>query len=156
MDNSLRPFLKEGMEQYKSVSAITVLFQDQIHVILEDILKKNREWGKFKPKITKIKKTIYWMRFPYLHVWLPGEINNKSVTIDIGISWYQAEGSYPFYFIKFADKSSNYNSELKKICGEDNAYSYAENGIRFNPDPKKFNIEGDFEKIIFKFVKAIS
>ena len=156
MDDSLRPFLKEGMEQFKAVSAIAVLFQDQVHLLLKDILKRNKKWGIFKPNIAKIKKTIYWKAFPYLHIWLPGEINAKPVIIDIGISWYQAKGNYPFYFIKFANKFSDYDSELNKLCSEDNAYSFDENGIRYNPDPKKFDIEGDFEKMISKFVKAIS
>ena len=77
----------------------------------------------------------------------------------IGVSWDDTKLTEPFYFVRLGDYSSKlnlYDKKIKELSDGGSNFKYYDHGVKFYPDPKHFDIEGDFEKLINKFVKALS
>lgn len=159
MDDEMYEFLKEGMSQYRTVRSMINAFNNEITDILQNILKKKRDWGQFKPEIDKIKSTNYGKEYPALNALLPGLIGETEIIIEIAIIWYDSKGEYPYYVICFKDyndlniKFENYVSKVKELKYFNSNYA---SGLWFEPDSSNFDLSRDFNFIIENFIKSIS
>ena len=161
MNNELNLFLQEGVKRFKEASQIMVLFGKSIEDALQLILTQNKNWGNFIPDNSRKKRsTKYWDEYPLKNAEIFGTINNKKITLRIGINWYESNTDYPMYFITIQEgipnellsKSHNYkphNSKIEVLHSNDNF------SLVFYPTEDNFNLHRDFKNLIDEFVKLI-
>ena len=157
MDKELKQFIEEGIKRYKETSRLMVLFGKTIEGELQSILSTRKEWGKFKPDITKKKiiSTKYWSEYPYLNAKIFGKIGKKECTICIGINWYGSDTDYPYYEIRLEKGADEKLSNKFIAYSENSIFEVRENSIILCPNPKDFNLHRDFNKLIDEFIKII-
>ncbi|MBA7498186.1 hypothetical protein ES704_00921 [subsurface metagenome] len=157
MDKELKQFIEEGVKRYKEASRLMVLFGKTIEGELQSILSARKEWGKFKPDITKKKiiSTKYWHEYPYLNAKIFGKIGQKECTIRIAINWYSTDTGYPHYEICL-EKGADEELLNKFMEYDDNSVlEVRKNSIILNPNFEDFNLHRDFNKLIDEFIKVI-
>lgn len=156
MDKELKQFIEEGIKRYKEASRLMVLFGKTIEGELHSILSTRKDWGKFKPDITKKKiSTKYWHEYPYLNANIFGKIEQKQCTIRIAINWYGSDTAYPYYEIRFEKGTDEELLNKFRTYNNDSAFEVRENCIIICPDPKDFDLHRDFNKLIDEFIKII-
>ncbi len=156
MDKELKQFIKEGVKRYKEASRLMVLFGKKIESELQSILTTRKEWGKFKPDITKKKiSTKYWSEYPFLNANIFGKIGQKQCTIRIAINWYKSDTNYPYYEIRLEKGADEELSNKFMAYNENGIFEVRENSIILCPNPVDFNLYRDFNKLIDEFIKII-
>ena len=100
MEPEIDDFLSVGMSRYKQASATLVAFRQEVESRLQRILTARApdRWGRFVPdRVKPIKSTRTWSQYPAVLAQINGAIDGATVSITIDISWWNAEGEYPFY-----------------------------------------------------------
>jgi len=156
MDKELKQFIEEGIKRYKEASRLMVLFGKTIESELQGILSVRKDWGKFKPDMTKKKRsTIFWHEYPYLNADIFGKIGQKQCTIRIAINWYQSDIDYPHYEIRLEKGADEELLNKFMEYNENSNFEVRENTIILVPNPEDFNLHRDFDKLIDEFIKII-
>ncbi len=155
MKKETKEFVEEGMKRYKQASMVMVSFGKVVETMLQNILKKQKDWGQFKPnkKSKAVKSTKYWSEYPLLNARIQGTLREKPLTIGFDMNWYQSEVDYPFYSVwiyPFDIYSANYMD-----FAWNNSFEAHENRLRYYPDPNNFNPEMDFKKLLDELVRFL-
>jgi len=156
MDKELKQFVKEGINRYKEASRLMALFGKMVENELQRILGERRDWGKFKPnKTKKLRSTKYWIDYPALNANIFGKIGQKQCIVRVTINWYKSETDYPYYEIRIEKGADEELVNKFKEYTENGIFEIRENSVILCPDPKDFNLDRDFNKLIDEFIKII-
>lgn len=156
MDKKLKQFIEEGVKRYKEASRLMAFFGKTIEKELQGILSTRKDWGKFKPDITKKKiSTKYWIDYPALNANIFGKIGQAQCIVRVTINWYKSDIDYPYYEIRIEKGADEELLNKFKEYTENGIFEIHEKSIKFYPNPKDFNLDRDFNKLIDEFIKII-
>jgi len=154
MEDEKREFLEEGMKRYKQAAMVMVAFGKEVESILQSVLQKHDDWGNFKPVSgARAKSTTYWSNYPLLNAKIEGKYKNERIILSLAVNWYKSKGDYPYYSIGIENTDKFLDLESDFDWSKD--FEFVDKDLRYYPDPKSFDIEGDLKKILEEFSRFL-
>ena len=155
-DAEQKEFIEEGLKRYKEASKVMVYFGKRIEKMLIDILENRDAWGNFTRKNkARAKSTTYWSEYPLLNAKLKGEFQKKDAEITIAVNWYASKLDYPFYSVWMTNSDPTWREKFEQFDWGSRFETYRDQ-LKFDPDPKDFDLERDFHSLLDEFNKFLS
>jgi hypothetical protein len=140
-------FVAEGMRRYKRASATLVSFGKAVESRLQAMLvrRKPKDWAPFAPERgNRAKSTKYWSEYPLFNAKIDGHLDASALRISIDVNWFDSDGDYPFYAVRF-EPAEPLREEVLAHPWEHRIRALEDgSGVRFDPSPDDFDLERDF------------
>ena len=67
MSKDQEKFIKEGISRYKQATEVYFSFRRELQNMLQDKLKRRKQWKGLKPNFKSVKSTTYGQDYPLLN-----------------------------------------------------------------------------------------
>ena len=153
MNKDQKKFIKEGISRYKQATEVYFSFRREMQNMLQDKLKRRKQWEGLKPNLKSVKSTTYGQDYPLLNARIQVEKGEESLILVIAINWYQSELDFPFFEV-WLENENSYSKILQDQEWPEN-YECINSRLRFYPDREKYETGDIIDGLLDEYLTAL-